>query len=132
MLSRRHRFHGRTSLVRVYRRGSTVRAPHLALRYARNTGATDYRVAVIVSRKVHKSAVARNRLRRRIYEIIRTGPEITEPVDMVLTVFSDQVSGLGPAELRRSVHQLLARAGVYRKPKQPMSQAHAIVKPEKG
>lgn len=130
MLSRTHRFHGRTSLAYAYRHGATVRVQHLALRSVRNNRTATYRVAVIVSRKVHKSAVARNRLRRRIYEVVRTGPAITEPLDLVFTVFSDQASNLTPAELTHAIHKLLARAGAYRKVNQPASQAHAIVKSE--
>jgi len=132
MLSRTHRFHGRTGLTYVYRHGMTARAQHFAARVALNPKTTTYRVAVIVSRKVHKSAVARNRLRRRIYEIVRTGQPITGPFDIVITVFSDQASELTPTELMQTLRQLLAKAGVYRKLKQPGGQAHAIVKPEKG
>jgi ribonuclease P protein component len=51
---------------------------------------SNYRLAVVVSKKVHKSAVARNRIRRRIYEAFRLfEPDIAEPYDLVLTVFSD-------------------------------------------
>lgn len=127
MLSRKHRFHGRRSLAYVYRRGVTARVQHLAVRYARNPDQTVYRLAVIVSRKVHKSAVARNRLRRRIYEAVRTGPPIVEPYDLVITVFTDQVSALSHDELRASLLRLLTKAGVYRR--QPLH-TRAIVKPE--
>jgi len=105
---------------------------HFAARVAHNPKGSTYRLAVIVSRKVHKSAVARNRLRRRIYEAVRTGPPITEPIDIVITVFSDQASKLAPAELTSLLGGLLVKAGVYRKLKRQNSQAHAIVKPEKG
>lgn len=130
MLTRTHRFHGRDSLDLVYRRGAVVRGAQLGLRYILNTQHADYRLAVIVSRKVHKSAVARNRLRRRIYEIIRTGPAVMAPYDLVVTVFSDQVSALSPADLTRAVQRLLQKAGVW----VPASHrsTHDIVKPEKG
>ena len=128
MLARKNRFHGRTSLSYVYRQGSTVRAQHLGLRYIKNSRNTDYRVAVIVSRKVHKSAVARNRLRRRIYEIVRTGPAIAEPFDLVFTVFSERASELESKELTDTIHKLLIKANIYNHIKQSNSQAHAIVK----
>lgn len=127
MLTRKHRFHGRTSLAYVYRRGSTIRAQHLALRYVRNTQRTDYRLAIIVSRKVHKSAVRRNRLRRRIYEIVRTGPAISEPYDLVITVFSELVSDMPPEQLTDAIRKLLNRAGVYHKPHPQSSSPRAIV-----
>jgi ribonuclease P protein component len=59
-----------------------------------------YRVAVVVSRKVHKSAVVRNRIRRRIYEVVRLNSDpLTQPYDIVLTVFSDTVATIPTTEL---------------------------------
>jgi len=132
MLSRQHRFHGRNSLAYAYSHGRSLRAQDIQLKYVRNSRQDSYRLAVIVSRKVHKSAVARNRLRRRIYEIVRTGPAISEPYDVIITVFSEHASLQTPLELTRSVHKLLAKAGVYRKPTQDPSSPHDIVKTEKG
>src|SRR6185437_7196150 len=92
-------FHGHSSLTYVYRHGHAVRNPQLAVRFVRNSRRADYRLAVIVSKKVHKSAVARNRVRRRIYEIVRTGPAIPAAYDIVVTVFSDQIITTDPLEL---------------------------------
>jgi len=128
MLGRLHRFHGYSSLSLVHRKGATVRSGQLVLRYIRNTQRRTYRVAVIVSRKIHKSAVQRNRVRRRIYEIIRTAPPIVEPYDLVVTVFSDQVIDSSPGELTSLVTGLLRKAGVYQTTR-PDGGAHAIVKP---
>jgi len=111
MLTRKHRFHGLGSLNFVYRHGATVRGQHLGLRYALNKQRQEYRVAVIVSRKIHKSAVLRNRLRRRLYEIVRVGPRIEKPYDLVFTAFSDQVSTMKPAELHQAVQRLLQKSG---------------------
>lgn len=113
MLTRAHRFHGHASLNYVYRHGSTVRGPQIALRYVRNNRRSDYRVAVIVSRKVHKSAVQRNRIRRRIYEIVRTGKSISQSFDIVITIFSEQMVEMPPAELQHLIYGLLGKAGVY-------------------
>lgn len=113
MLGRQHRFHGHNSLTYVYRHGSTVRGQHLAVRFIRNNRRSEYRLAVIVSRKVHKSAVLRNRVRRRIYEIVRTGKSITLPYDIVVTVFSDQIAELSSEELTRLVRNLFGKAGLY-------------------
>ena len=71
MLIRAHRFHGYNSLRGVYGRGQTLRASLLNLKYQWREPNRPYRVAVVVSRKVSKSAVVRGRIRRRIYEIVR-------------------------------------------------------------
>ena len=86
MLASTNRFHGRDSLRFVYRRGQQVRGSQLNLRYICNARRTTFRSAIVVSKKVHKSAVLRNRLRRRIYEIIRTGPAILGPYDLLISV----------------------------------------------
>lgn len=111
MIGRSHRFHGHASLHGVYKRGRTVRTPLMNLRYAARDPRKPYRVAVVVSRKVNKSAVTRNRIRRRIYEIIRnTDAGIKPGTDLVFTVFDDKVAGLEAAELHNTVSGLLQKA----------------------
>jgi ribonuclease P protein component len=112
MIGRTHRFHGYGSLRGVYQRGKTARAPLLNLRYAARDPKKPYRVAVVVSRKVNKSAVVRNRIRRRIYEIVRQqGQDIKPGADLVLTVFNDQVAELEAPKLHKTVSELLEKAG---------------------
>jgi ribonuclease P protein component len=92
MISRTNRFHGYNSLRYVYRHGSISRGALFAVKAAENSRRKNYRVAVVVSRKVNKSAVARNRIRRRLYEIGRElGQDISQPYDIVITVFHDTV-----------------------------------------
>ena len=113
MISTRHRFHGYGSLKYTYRHGRTVRGPLCALRYVRNDRRTTYRLAVVVSRKVSKSAVVRNRIRRRLYETVRTFEAgIHEPYDLILTVFGENVAELPNHELERLVQAQLKQAGI--------------------
>jgi ribonuclease P protein component len=109
MIGRTHRFHGYHSLQPVYKRGQTVRGPQLVLRYIRRPGDRPYRVAVVVSRKVNKSAFIRNRIRRRIYEIVRLN---TPPAgyDLVFTAFHDQLAELPADKLSAQVKELLQHA----------------------
>jgi ribonuclease P protein component len=90
MISRAHRFHGYNSLNFVYRNGQIVRGPLFAIKYTLNPKRKSYRAAVVVSKKVNKSAVARNRMRRRLYGSLQEFEgQITEPYDIVFTVFHD-------------------------------------------
>jgi ribonuclease P protein component len=115
MIAKLHRFHGFTSLRLVYSRGQTVRSSALAIRYLLNTKRTSYRAAVVVSRKVHKSAVVRNRIRRRIYEIIRgLEPRMTGPYDLVVSVFSEQLAAMPELELRALIIGQCKKAGILR------------------
>jgi len=116
MLGRAHRFHGYNSLNGVYRRGKTARAPMMSLRFAGRGADKPYRVAVVVSRKVNKSAVTRNRIRRRIYAAVRETARQEETAvrpgtDLVFTVFNDQVAELPQTELKETIAKLLGKAG---------------------
>ncbi len=111
MIAKRIRFHGYGSLNYVYRSGQTVRGTQCMLRYAKNERRKSPRVAVVVSKKVSKSAVVRNRIRRRIYEIVRQyEPAISEPYDMVFSVFSDQVQDIPNKELQKIIADQLKKA----------------------
>lgn len=111
MISMRHRFHGHGGVRAVYRDGRTVRGPLMTIKYMDRGKKPGYRAAVVVSKKVHKSAVTRNRIRRRVYEIIRQAdPGLREHKDLVLTVFSGQVADMEASDLRQAVESLLAKA----------------------
>jgi ribonuclease P protein component len=138
MIARKHRFHSYGSLNSVYRQGQTARNPQLSLRYATRDPRKPYRVAVVVSRKVHKSAVVRNRIRRRIFEIVRqidgqgqtknaaaSTAESTESTtrinnhashaiqpgtDLIFTVFTDKLATTEAAELETIIIDLLEKA----------------------
>ncbi len=113
MLPATHRFHGLGSLRHVYQNGRTVRTPIIALRFQKNTRRATYRAAVVISKKTQKSAVGRNRIRRRIYEILRArGEAINGPYDIVVTVFSDSVAKMPAKDLEKQIDNLLAQAGI--------------------
>jgi ribonuclease P protein component len=111
MIARAHRFHGYGSLRGVYRQGQTARGGLISLKYASREPGRPYRVAVVVSRKVHKSAVTRNRIRRRIYEVVRRADAGIPPgTDLVFTVFSDQLAELNADQLLATITELLTKA----------------------
>ena len=113
MINRRHRFHGHGSLRYVYTHGQVVRGPILSLKHTLNPKRKTYRLAVVVSKKVMKSAVMRNRIRRRLYETVRAQEaRITEPHDLVFTVFNEQIIDLSSSELELMVKSQLKQAGV--------------------
>ena len=115
MLSRIHRFHGHNSLSRVYRQGKAIRDPRVTLRYALNPKRKSFRAAVVVSRKVSKSAVIRNKIRRRIYEIIRPlDSRISDSYDLVFSVYSIEVALMPMNELRTLLEEQLLEAAVIK------------------
>lgn len=131
MINRKHRFHGHGSLRFVYQKGKTIRGQYGALKYVANSRRKDYRMAVVVSRKVNKSAVVRNRIRRRIYEIVRREESrIQSPYDMVFTVFSDQCASLSAEDLRQRILGKMEEAGIVLPENNTAPQTRAIVEPK--
>lgn len=113
MISRTHRFRGHGSLNRVYRHGRNARGPLYSLKYSLNPERVNYRLAVVVSRKVNKSAVVRNRIRRRLYASVRlVEKDIIEPYDMVITVHSDDVVKAPANQIFAQTKSLLLEAGI--------------------
>jgi ribonuclease P protein component len=114
MIARSHRFHGYGSVRRVYKAGRAVRGPLMGLKFSERGAHKPYRVAVVVSRKVHKSAVTRNRIRRRVYEVVRQSGQPPRPgTDLIITVFSDQVATLSSDELKQAVTDLLNKTNRF-------------------
>lgn len=111
MISITHRFHGYNSLRNVYKRGQSVRGSLVSLKFAHRGPERPYRAAVVVSRKVSKSAVVRNRIRRRIYEIVRhSEADITPGTDLVFTVFDEKLAEMAADELEAAISGLLQKA----------------------
>ena len=115
MLAFKHRFHGHGSLRYVYAHGHAVRSRLMTVKYSLHPKRKEPRVAVVISKKVIKSAVGRNRVRRRLYEIVRHElPEVHPNSDIVLIVFSGEAFALPHEELVETVRQLFASAGIYK------------------
>ncbi|MBQ3470742.1 ribonuclease P protein component [Candidatus Saccharibacteria bacterium] len=112
MLSKRYRFHSRGGVRYVYQKGKTVRKPKMSLIFTPNTrGFT--RVAVVVSKKVNKSAVGRNRIRRRVYEALRRNLEyLPKKTDYVFVVYSRKVKWMKFSELEKILGQLVEESKV--------------------
>lgn len=113
MLQQRYRFHGYGGLRYLYRHASAERSRLLTVKYVANRRRRMPRIAVVVSKKVHKSAVGRNRIRRRIYEILRQQvPHFTGVYDVALIITSSEVLATPHDELVLVVKNLLVRAGI--------------------
>ena len=110
MLSHKYRFHSRGGVRYVHQKGKTVRTPLMALIYTPNL--RHYRrFGVVISKKVLKSAVGRNRIRRRVYEALRL--ELTGfnyCIDCLFIVHSKSILDMPFLELRRLIHELLDHA----------------------
>lgn len=128
MINRIHRFHGHNSLRYVYQRGEIVRGQLMATKSIQNDRQTTYRLAVVVSKKVSKSAVKRNRIRRRVYEQVRLlESQINKPYDIVITVYGEQLAELPAQELAEQIHHQLKQSGILNAQATPV---HDKIEPE--
>lgn len=117
MLHHTFRFHGHGSIRRLYQHGDVARQRSLTVRYRRNAERVHPRATVIVAKKVAKAAVKRNRIRRRIYEVLRRHwDELSGPYDFSLTVFDTSFLVMTADEVETSVVQLLREAGLLKRP----------------
>jgi ribonuclease P protein component len=117
VISRKNRFHGRSSLSKHYARSKSVRVSTMALRFLENDRRPEYRLAVVVSKKVSKSAVVRNRIRRRLYENVRIlSSKFTNPYDLVLLVYDERLADMPADQLAQEVDKLFQKASLIDAP----------------
>lgn len=115
MLEHKYRFHGHGSLRRLHQNGDIVRHRSMSLKYHPNPTRVHSRATVIVAKKVSKSAVVRNRIRRRVYEIVRAHwDEIAAPYDFVFMIFDAQMAIAPYEDVERDMLQVLAEAGLIK------------------
>lgn len=115
MISSLFRFHGHNSLRYVYSNGAAVRSASMTIKWVKNTHRHNPRVSIVVSKKVLKGAVGRNRIRRRLYEYMRTAlPRLNDTYDIVIIVTSAELRTISPAELSDQLEQLFAKAELFK------------------
>ena len=96
----------------MYKNGKTVRTAKMSLVFTENTrGFT--RMSVVVSKKVIKSAVGRNRIRRRVYEALRLNMSaIPKKMDYIFVVYSKEVMTMPFGELEKMLGRLVEESKV--------------------
>ncbi|TAH36632.1 ribonuclease P protein component [Candidatus Saccharibacteria bacterium] len=113
MIARTNRFHGHGSLKYLYAKGKTVRGAGLSLRFVPNTKRELYRAAVVVSKKVSKSAVTRNRIRRRLYENVRIlSTDFKGVYDLAILVYDERYADMPAEKLTAEVKDLCKKAKI--------------------
>lgn len=112
MLSKKYRFHSRGGVRFTYQKGKTIRTPKMSLVHNDNSRGHQ-RFAVVISKKVIKSAVGRNRVRRRVYEAIRMNlPYFKDKKDCIFVIYSKEVKDTPFDELIKNVRDLLEQSRV--------------------
>lgn len=112
MLSKKYRFHSRGGVRYVYQKGKTIRTPKMSLIFVENTRKFT-RVAVVVSKKVIKSAVGRNRIRRRMYEAIRLNfDNVPKGNDYIFVIYDKKIMSMPFEEIQAMVNKIIDESKV--------------------
>ena len=112
MISSKYRFHSRGGVKYTYKNGQTIRHQNINLIYNKNTRGKQ-RFAAVVSKKILKSAVGRNRIRRRIYEAIRYElKNIKQPIDCIFVIYSKDYQTKPFSEIKQDIRVLLKQANI--------------------
>lgn len=106
MLKRAYRLRKDRDFQRIYRKGQRRSTPNFTL-YYQPSRFDSSQVGFVVSKKVSKSAVVRNSLRRRASAIVETHfKSIQKPFQIIVLIRKDYTS-LTPSDLQQELHQLL-------------------------
>jgi len=129
-LPQRHRLRGQRPFDRLYRQGRRLHGELMVLRLLqaqadllpppdRNRSLTPWRCAVVVSGKVSKRAVRRNRLRRLLHaHLLHEAPRCSDPVWLLLSLKPEAGATPEPRLLEECTH-LLRKAGLLHDPGSP-------------
>lgn len=108
MIPFKNRFHGHNSLKYVYKNGQAVRCRLLTVKVVRNKYRKESRIAVVISKKILKSAVGRNRIRRRVYEYARLKfANLEKAHDIVFIISSSELLNINHDDLVSQLNQLI-------------------------
>ncbi|MBT3412618.1 MAG: ribonuclease P protein component [Candidatus Jacksonbacteria bacterium] len=84
MLKKQHRLHKEEDIKRVLRKGRSFKTPLFVVYSALNTEA-ESRATVIVSNKISKKAVVRNKIKRRLRDVLKENKsQFKKNIDVVV------------------------------------------------
>jgi len=115
MIPFKNRFHGHGGLRYLYRNGHVARSRFATLKYISAQNDKQPRFAVVVSKKIVKGAVKRNRIRRRVYGYIETkSKEIKPGSDVVIIITAPEVLTLHYGEIKSAIDELFHESKLYK------------------
>lgn len=92
----------------VFREGKEAREKYLLLKVKRNKLNT-FRLAFIISRKISKKAVVRNKIRRRLKEIVRKKDNKAEGWDIIFIPLQKLTGNESFQEMKEIVNTLFTK-----------------------
>lgn len=111
MLKRSYRLRKDRDFQKLYKSGQRYSTSNFTLHYLASK--LEYsKVGFVVSKKVSKSAVIRNKLRRRSSAVVESiYPSLKQPYDIIVLIRRD-FSALSTKELQDELHQLFKKISI--------------------
>lgn len=82
----------------------------LSYRFSKNK---NFRIGIVVGKKVYSKSTDRNKLKRRVREILRKNfPKLKQNIDIVLISYP-KVKDIGFKEIEKNIIDLLEKANLY-------------------
>lgn len=113
MLPKQHRLRLEQDIKTLFAKGKGVFDTVCGIKYRRNDLPAS-RFAVVVGVKVSKNAVVRNRIRRKIREVVRLRLPMVVPGHDVMFLVRSEALKKTPADLERHVVAVLKKAGLLK------------------
>jgi ribonuclease P protein component len=111
MLPRKNSLKKEKDFKRVFQKGRSFKGPSLSLRIAKN-GLDINRIGLMVSRRISKKAVVRNKIRRRLSELIEARiPELKKGYDIIL-IAGPETEKKSFKELGAALDKIFQKAGL--------------------
>lgn len=120
MLPKKHRLLKTQDFKKVYESGGSIFSPILTLRYKksyfnRNGSKNNLRFGIIVSNKIAKKTVVRNRLKRQLRSIVyNTLKQLSAGHDLVI-IARPKIRKADYSYLKKTLEGMFNRAGLYKK-----------------
>lgn len=108
MLPKSSRVHARADIERVMRKGRTFSSPFFAIKIIFSGTLAPPRFGFIVSNKISRRAVVRNRIKRRLREQIRRRQGLFAPGADVIVVARQALVNADSALIGRALDELIA------------------------
>ena len=123
MLPKHHRLRRSRDFSQVYRQGRKAASAHLLVRVwsltpaanakSLTSSAPSPRIGIVVSLKVHKRAVVRNRLKRRVRAALRTLMPRLRPAQWIVISLKPEAVECEYGEFLRELEQLFTKLEVF-------------------
>ena len=109
-LPREYRLSGKSEIEEIFKKGKYLNSELFSIKFL-STNTKFSRFAIIISLKVSKKSVLRNKIRRRVSEIIRLNQSIIKPGYNIVLIVKSRAINKEYAGLKEALVKELSKIG---------------------